>query len=224
MAEDQRFEQQPEGERGGQGEEERPAETSGPGAEGRDQVGAHHVLHAMRQIDEVHDAEHQRQPGGDEEQDEAELKAVQGLDEEEGRVSSALHWRNGLHRSSLRSGASMRKRRCCVHHRMWIDPPSQGRSIEELRAASVRGGAFLGIGIRVIVEHLLDDLGLELAVRTLGGLHEIEVLDREAVGADLKSPRRDLKSAFLMAARTASLLSVLPPVALSALSIRRAAS
>ena len=37
----------------------------------------------MREVDEVHHAEDQRQSGRDEEQDEAELQTVQDLDEEE---------------------------------------------------------------------------------------------------------------------------------------------
>ncbi len=35
----------------------------------------------MCKIDEVHDAEHQREAGGDQEQDQSELQAVQDLDE-----------------------------------------------------------------------------------------------------------------------------------------------
>ena len=82
VAEHQNFEQQPEGQRRGQGEKQRPAEASCPGAEGRDQIGADHVLHAVRQVDEIHHAEHEGQAGGDEKEDEPELKAVQSLDEE----------------------------------------------------------------------------------------------------------------------------------------------
>jgi hypothetical protein len=37
----------------------------------------------MRKIDHVHDAEHQRQPGGEQEQHETELQAVEGLFEDE---------------------------------------------------------------------------------------------------------------------------------------------
>ena len=37
----------------------------------------------MREIDEVHHAEHQRQAGGDEKQDQPELQAVQHLDEKQ---------------------------------------------------------------------------------------------------------------------------------------------
>src|SRR5918994_6748263 len=55
-----------------------------------------------------------------------------------------------------------------------------------LLVRSVRRGAFLAVGVRVIVEHLLDDLGLELAVGALRGFHEVEILDREAVRAELE--------------------------------------
>ena len=43
----------------------------------------------MRQIDEIHHAEHEREPCGDEKQDKSELKTVEGLDEEQCRC----HWR-----------------------------------------------------------------------------------------------------------------------------------
>ena len=46
---------------------------------GRDEVGANHVQRAVRQIDAVHDAKDERQPGGQQEQHEAELQAVKGL-------------------------------------------------------------------------------------------------------------------------------------------------
>jgi hypothetical protein len=49
-------------------------ETAGPGHEGRGEIGAHHVERAVRQIDEIHDAEHQRQPGRQQEQQQAELQ------------------------------------------------------------------------------------------------------------------------------------------------------
>ena len=37
----------------------------------------------MREIDEVHDAEHQRQSGGEQEQQQAELQSVQDLFDDE---------------------------------------------------------------------------------------------------------------------------------------------
>jgi hypothetical protein len=36
------------------------------------------------EVDEIHHPEHQRQPGRDQEQDHAELQAVENLDDEEG--------------------------------------------------------------------------------------------------------------------------------------------
>src|SRR4051794_18048667 len=61
----------------------------------------------------------------------------------------------------------------------------------------VRGGAILGIGVGVIVEHLLDDLRLELAVRPFGGFHQVEVLDREAVRTELEVAAQGLEIRFL---------------------------
>ncbi|KAG1184585.1 hypothetical protein G6F35_015064 [Rhizopus arrhizus] len=58
---------------------------------GRDE-GAHHVERAVRQVDEIHDAEHQRQAGGQQEQQNAKLQAVQGLHQQQrrGHISSPL--------------------------------------------------------------------------------------------------------------------------------------
>jgi hypothetical protein len=63
-------------------------EAVGPGGEGRREIGADHVERAVRQIDEVHDAEHQRQPGRQQEQQQPELKAVEALLEEQTRHRS----------------------------------------------------------------------------------------------------------------------------------------
>ena len=47
----------------------------------------------MRQIDEVHNSEHQRQPGRDEKEQDAELHAVEGLQQEEVEHSNTRHAR-----------------------------------------------------------------------------------------------------------------------------------
>ena len=44
--------------------------------EHRREISADHVLHAMRQVDEVHHPEHQRQSSRDQEQQDSELQAV----------------------------------------------------------------------------------------------------------------------------------------------------
>ncbi len=54
-------------------------EASGQDGEGGGEIGAQHVERAMRQVDEVHDAEHQRQPGGQQKQQHAQLHAVEAL-------------------------------------------------------------------------------------------------------------------------------------------------
>ncbi len=54
-------------------------ETAGPGDEGRGEIGAHHVERTVREIDEVHDAEHQGQSRRQQEQQEPELQPVQDL-------------------------------------------------------------------------------------------------------------------------------------------------
>ena len=83
VAEDEHFQQQPEGQRRRQRQHETQPEAAAPGGQRGHQIGAHHVLHAVREIDEVHDAEDERQPRRDEEQDQAELETVQHLHEEE---------------------------------------------------------------------------------------------------------------------------------------------
>ena len=54
-------------------------EIPGPRHEGRGKIGPHHVERTMRQIDQVHDAEYQRQPRREQKQQQAELQSVQEL-------------------------------------------------------------------------------------------------------------------------------------------------
>src|SRR3954449_431080 len=62
-------------------------EIPGPGDETGGKVGAHHIERAVRQIDEIHDAEHQRQSRRQQKQQQAELQSVQELfdDKQHGR-------------------------------------------------------------------------------------------------------------------------------------------
>ena len=146
MAEDQHFQQQAEGQRGRQRQQRAPS-TKLPvmAVKAADQIGADHVLHAMGEIDEVHHAEHQRQPGGDQEQDEAELQAVQDLDEERG--SSVMR------RTSLQCGAGSRADRiAAVRWESRSRACEAGRPIADVRSmplvpavrrdeATMRGGS-----------------------------------------------------------------------------------
>ena len=68
MAEDQKLEQQAERQRRRQRQHQRGKKMPGQRIEVDGEIGAQHVLHAMREIDEVHHAEHQRQAGRDQEQ------------------------------------------------------------------------------------------------------------------------------------------------------------
>ena len=47
------------------------------------EIGAQHVQHAVRQVDEAHDAEHQRESGCQQKEQDAELKSVQELRNEQ---------------------------------------------------------------------------------------------------------------------------------------------
>ena len=58
-------------------------EASGQGREGGREVGADHVERAVRQVDQVHDAEDQRQAGGEQEQQQSKLQTVQALFDKE---------------------------------------------------------------------------------------------------------------------------------------------
>ena len=46
--------------------------------------------------------------------------------------------------------------------------------------------AILGVTVGIILEHLLDDFGLEFAVRAFGNLGQIEILNRVAVDIELE--------------------------------------
>ena len=62
----------------------RIAQTNDPvQRQGGAEEGANHVQRAVRQVDEVHDAEHQRQAGRQQEQQYAELQPVQELNEKQ---------------------------------------------------------------------------------------------------------------------------------------------
>src|SRR5215204_3377102 len=61
-----------------------------------------------------------------------------------------------------------------------------GTFYSPLAAGLARRLAVLRIHVAVVLEDLLDDLGLELAVRAPCDLHQVEVLDRIAVGVELE--------------------------------------
>ena len=79
MPERDEFERDAQQQRGAERQQDAEHKTVRPGHEGRGEVGAHHVERAVRQIDEVHDAEHQRQAGRQQKQQQPELQAVQRL-------------------------------------------------------------------------------------------------------------------------------------------------
>ena len=75
----------PHHQRAGEAKRNRQRERSGGLVEPGRQVGADHVERAVGEVDEVHDAEHQRQAGGQQEQHDPELEPVERLfgDEDE---------------------------------------------------------------------------------------------------------------------------------------------
>jgi hypothetical protein len=82
MSECDEFQRHAEQQRGAEGEHNAEDKASGPRHKGRGEIGAHHIERAVRQIDEIHDAEHQRQPSRQQEQQQAELQPVQRLFDE----------------------------------------------------------------------------------------------------------------------------------------------
>jgi hypothetical protein len=81
----QQFERERKCERRGKRQHQRREEAAGEAVERHRQIGAQHVLNAVREVDEVHHPEHQRQPGRDQEQQHPELQPVEDLYEEKRR-------------------------------------------------------------------------------------------------------------------------------------------
>ena len=92
MPQRDQFQHDAEQQSGAEREHHADDEITGPGHEGRGEVGAHHVERTVRQIDEIHDAEHQRQSRRQQKQQQAELQSVQELfdDEQHGHFVPAL--------------------------------------------------------------------------------------------------------------------------------------
>jgi len=67
------------GERGQERQHDGGDEGAGPAEERGGEIRAHHVERAVREVDEIHDSEDEREPGGHEEQHHAELQAVEAL-------------------------------------------------------------------------------------------------------------------------------------------------
>src|SRR6185312_2331451 len=61
-------------------------------------------------------------------------------------------------------------------------PRGEGQARDSLHRA------ILHVRIGVVGEHLLGDLRLILAVRALGHLHQVEVLDRIVIGVEFEIP------------------------------------
>jgi hypothetical protein len=64
------------------GRQDAQGERPGPGGHRGAHVGADHVKRAVGQVDHLHDAEHQGQPGGHQKQHDAQLESVKQLFDE----------------------------------------------------------------------------------------------------------------------------------------------
>ena len=80
------LDRQPDREGQGQGGQHAEQEGTREGGDGGAEKRPHHVQRAMRQIDEIHDAEHQGQSGGEQKQQHPQLKPVERLDDQKGPV------------------------------------------------------------------------------------------------------------------------------------------
>ena len=79
MANQQEFKQKPAGECDRNGQHDADKEIACQRCQAGRGIGADHYLRAMRQKDEIHDAEYQRQTGRNQEKHNARLKAVEHL-------------------------------------------------------------------------------------------------------------------------------------------------
>ena len=125
MPERDEFERDAQQQRGAERQQDAEHKTVGPGHEGGGEIGAHHVERAVRQIDEIHDAEHQRQAGCQQEQQQAELQAVQRLFYEDEHES--------LNSGPNKTAAAHLRRR---HFSCWADDLSQTAPGSSPRARS----------------------------------------------------------------------------------------
>ena len=102
------FERHADHERGGEREHGAEHEAAGQRREGRGEIGADHVERAVRQVDQIHDAEDQRQPRRQQEQQHAKLDAVEALLDEIQHGSVTL---TALQRSSPKAMGPSRSAR-----------------------------------------------------------------------------------------------------------------
>ena len=86
MREQGPFEKCPENQRQRHPQQQSHEQAAGGAAQHKGQVGPNHVKAAMGQIDDAHDAEHQRQPACHQKKQQAVLQGVQRLDQERSKI------------------------------------------------------------------------------------------------------------------------------------------
>jgi len=90
MAEDRELEGEAEDQGRRESEDDGEDEALRQSEGGHGEIGAEHILHAMRQVDEVHHAEDEGEAGRDQKEQDAELEPVQRLHREEADRHSVL--------------------------------------------------------------------------------------------------------------------------------------
>ena len=85
-SEHRKLEQETKGKRREKRKHHRQQEACGQSIERDREISAQHVLHPMREIDEIHHAEHKRKAGGDQKEQDSELQSVEDLNEDESTV------------------------------------------------------------------------------------------------------------------------------------------
>jgi hypothetical protein len=199
--------------------------------ERRGEIGAHHVERAVRQVDEVHDAEHQRQPRRQQKQQQPELQRrsrivrrraawVFWVKIAEDALSEAkpvgkVNQHDGFAGVLNPSYGSVDRKTAAARSAMTAVFGTTPRSLHR---------AFVVEAVLVVLDDGGDGLQRQRAVGVLDHVLQIEVLDRDVIVAVFERAAQRFEFAFSIAAFMASFLLVSPPTATTALLINCAAS
>src|ERR1700674_152123 len=85
----------------------------------------------------------------------------------------------------------------CRPLRIWSRRRAADISLAPRPGTSSFHRAILDVRVGIVLEHLLDDLGLELAVGAFGDLDQVEVLDRIVIGVEPEAAAQRLEVGLL---------------------------
>ena len=184
-------------------------EAAGQRREGRGEIGAQHVERAVRQVDQVHDAEDQRQPGRQQEQQQAELHAVEALfDQVEHRSYAALAFAPmlqtmpaGPQMTGAVSGVSRTADPEADVHRPPQNMTAEAHALlpsdQTLMRRSVRHRALAATCLSWSFSTMVADRLQPVLVAVLHHILQVEVLDRDVVLAELEVAAHRLEVGLL---------------------------